>query len=580
MPDTLVVCFTPNIQSIEGAAAVAVSAEAQRRRPDGKPGLIVYPVMTRVLQGETQRVQLATQAARAKFDALLWHIPEAERGLYWGRMAVAQEPFYGFEEVLAVFADQPGLTNTMLASMEVIAGYLLRPQQPSLAGGEQPVLRFPALEEGRRQSLLSRYVRSQPTPVRPPEMAPSPAPVAATSPKPQVVSKPDIGPYWFYISYARLDDDSYLRRFCDDLSAEIRQRTGDRNAMGFFDAYRDPLRTAGPIDLAEQWETAILRALSSTRTFVPILSSAYLASEVCGKEFQIFLKRAGRRVEVKGATGIVPVIWRPLRTTLPPVLSQIQLVGAEAPMDYPDRGLRYLLALRQRNAYERFLDGFARQLMDVAMTAQIPHISEVPSWDDVPSAFGVPSVESTPVGPENLCFVFLAPSAVRATEEAPQANAHGDPARNWKPYGRDIRLIAKAAAAEKSLFWQELPVGDGLLEALRKAQENSVAVIILVDGPGISVPDQRELLTAILKVNLANCAWVVVWPPPAMESGSNTPDTEVTLKPLASVAATVRTEEELRFTLATTIDRIQLRVISRTRILKPFAVKTPLPKLR
>jgi hypothetical protein len=102
--------------------------------------------------------------------------------------------------------------------MEVIAGYLMRPRPLHHASGEQPVLRFPALDETQRQSLLSRYMRSQASPMRPTEKAPIPSKVARPEPTPQVISPLGESPYWFYISYAQVDSDSYLKGFYDDLS--------------------------------------------------------------------------------------------------------------------------------------------------------------------------------------------------------------------------------------------------------------------------------------------------------------------------------------------------------------------------
>ena len=46
MPDDLVVCFTLNEQSIKGAAAVAESADQQRRLATNEPSLRIWPVVT------------------------------------------------------------------------------------------------------------------------------------------------------------------------------------------------------------------------------------------------------------------------------------------------------------------------------------------------------------------------------------------------------------------------------------------------------------------------------------------------------------------------------------------------------
>lgn len=149
MPDILVVCFTYNVQSIEGAAAVAESAQLQRKRPDGEPGIKIFPVPTRVELAEKQKLELARDAAREKFDPFLWHIPDAERGRYWGRVEVLYQPFYAYEEVLATFGDKPQQTNSLLASIEAVTYYL--------TGGS--VTEFPPLPETVRSELLGRYSR-------------------------------------------------------------------------------------------------------------------------------------------------------------------------------------------------------------------------------------------------------------------------------------------------------------------------------------------------------------------------------------------------------------------------------------
>ena len=59
MPDDLVVCFTLNQQSIEGASASAQSAREQRKRPDGSEGIRVLPLMTRVDSSEKEKLDTA-----------------------------------------------------------------------------------------------------------------------------------------------------------------------------------------------------------------------------------------------------------------------------------------------------------------------------------------------------------------------------------------------------------------------------------------------------------------------------------------------------------------------------------------
>ncbi|MGH9851114.1 MAG: tyrosine-protein kinase family protein, partial [Blastocatellia bacterium] len=68
MPDALVVCFTLNNQSIEGAAAVATSADEQRR----EPRLKIYPVQMRVELFEKQKLLKRKERAKERFGRFLW----------------------------------------------------------------------------------------------------------------------------------------------------------------------------------------------------------------------------------------------------------------------------------------------------------------------------------------------------------------------------------------------------------------------------------------------------------------------------------------------------------------------------
>lgn len=121
MPDTLVVCFTLNRQSIFGTSAVALSAENQRRRPNGEPGLHIWPVATRVELAEKDRLESARDLARQTFQRYLGRLKREERLAYWGETEVLYQPYFAYEEVLAVFAERRAQTASMLASMVALA---------------------------------------------------------------------------------------------------------------------------------------------------------------------------------------------------------------------------------------------------------------------------------------------------------------------------------------------------------------------------------------------------------------------------------------------------------------------------
>jgi MinD-like ATPase involved in chromosome partitioning or flagellar assembly len=146
LPDDLVVCFTLNQQSIEGAAAVAQSVRAQRV---AEP-VNVHPVPMRVEFAEKLRLERARDAARERFDPFLRHLARRDRDRYWGEVEVVYQPFYAYEEVLAVFGDRPHLTGSVLSAVERLADWL--------TGGA--VSGLPELPERERLELLARFERS------------------------------------------------------------------------------------------------------------------------------------------------------------------------------------------------------------------------------------------------------------------------------------------------------------------------------------------------------------------------------------------------------------------------------------
>src|SRR5262249_41226119 len=70
MPDSLVILFTLNRQSIIGAAAIAASIQAQRPEEDFK----IFPVPTRVERTEADKVAAARAFGRHAFAPYLRHV--------------------------------------------------------------------------------------------------------------------------------------------------------------------------------------------------------------------------------------------------------------------------------------------------------------------------------------------------------------------------------------------------------------------------------------------------------------------------------------------------------------------------
>ena len=123
MPDQVVVCFTLNRQSIEGAAAVARSIVAERTRA-GRSATRLFPVPTRVENAEKERLDAARAAARGRFDEFLHHVPAARRSTYWADVEIPYQAYYAYEEVLATFGGSPPEVGTLLHAVQQIAAQL------------------------------------------------------------------------------------------------------------------------------------------------------------------------------------------------------------------------------------------------------------------------------------------------------------------------------------------------------------------------------------------------------------------------------------------------------------------------
>ena len=129
MPDILVICFTLNYQSIEGAAAVASSVWEQRKDSQ----IVILPVPMRAENNEKEKLEARREYAKKTFarfprykvgeaDSAYW--ASIDKDEYWKRVEVLYVPYYAYEELLAPFGDKPDQPHTVLASAENLTSYL------------------------------------------------------------------------------------------------------------------------------------------------------------------------------------------------------------------------------------------------------------------------------------------------------------------------------------------------------------------------------------------------------------------------------------------------------------------------
>lgn len=132
MPDTLVLCFTLNRQSIDGVAAVAASVLAQR----GGNLPRVLPVPMRIERAEARKLEEAlTYARRALAPFLLTSAPDSES--YWNAVQFPYVPYYAYTELLATFGDRPGQSTSLLSAVERLTEWITNGRVKRMAPQEE-----------------------------------------------------------------------------------------------------------------------------------------------------------------------------------------------------------------------------------------------------------------------------------------------------------------------------------------------------------------------------------------------------------------------------------------------------------
>ncbi|EKX62713.1 tetratricopeptide repeat protein [Streptomyces ipomoeae] len=149
LPHTLVTCFTPSSQSIEGAAGVA-------ERIDGMYGnrdIRILPVPMRVENAEADRLDAARGQIQYRFDRVVRkHVPDGDPEDYWRSVEIPYVPIYSYEETLAPFRELPGDPKSLLAAYERLTAVITDGQVESM----------PRIDEPLRRKTLDRYTRHRP----------------------------------------------------------------------------------------------------------------------------------------------------------------------------------------------------------------------------------------------------------------------------------------------------------------------------------------------------------------------------------------------------------------------------------
>ncbi|MFD9292611.1 FxSxx-COOH system tetratricopeptide repeat protein [Streptomyces sp. NPDC060030] len=216
LPDVLVDCFTLSDQSIDGAASVARQIA---ERYTGRP-ISIFPVPMRIDEGEKEKADAGRALARLKFDRLPRDLSGDELTAYWGAVEIPYRPYYAYEETLATFGDEAGLSNSLLSAFERLTAVVT----------QQEITSMPQVGEEVRLRIRDAFTRRRPA-----------------------------LPADLFLSYVAEN-----RMWADWIESVLTR-------AGFRVVPRDVSADTGPVDAAQAAESA-------TRTVV-LLSSAYLKSQ-------------------------------------------------------------------------------------------------------------------------------------------------------------------------------------------------------------------------------------------------------------------------------------------------------------
>ncbi|GAA3961252.1 TIR-like protein FxsC [Actinoplanes auranticolor] len=202
-----------------------------------------------------------------------------------------------------------------------------------------------------------------------------------------------VTPPLFFISYVHDsgEDDQHVHRFYRDLNHDVLMFAGRRSTetAGFCDV---------SFQLGQRWSPELIRNLSTTQVFIPVLSPAYFRSEACGKEWAIFSSRLHRGGRPDSAdSSIIPLLWVPM--TVPEIAQPYQYKDAAFGAEYERAKLRALIREeRRRDDYNAFVQQLAQRVVDLSETEPVAEAPERPGFDDVRSAFTVVPEPRRPAG--------------------------------------------------------------------------------------------------------------------------------------------------------------------------------------
>lgn len=355
------------------------------------------------------------------------------------------------------------------------------------------------------------------------------------------------------------------------------------------------------ISPGDEWDPALVEALSETRILVCLLSQRYLTSEYCGKEFGVFHARVrdhvaqqsdGRRPRL-----IMPVHWHPRRQLLnvPDVIMRIQYGHDEYGELYRKKGLSVLARQgRYQDDYQQFLDAFTWQIVDAVREYPLPPAVDRPSLAEAENVFrmtGDPADNHLPVGPTSVRFIFVAARRDEIAGVRNQTKEYGsDLGREWSPFpASSVGALSSGVVSRKNLFPEDLLINTDIIQRIRDAEAANSIVLLIVDPWSVQLPRYQEFLQNYDRERFLNSGVIVLWNPDDEQTVSNEPSLKATLRQTILrtyneqnyVRDSVRGADQFETELVRAVDEIHRRLRSRGPVFHLLGTNggTPLPQL-
>ncbi|MEU7869559.1 TIR-like protein FxsC [Dactylosporangium sp. NPDC049140] len=310
-------------------------------------------------------------------------------------------------------------------------------------------------------------------------------------------ARPAAAPPYFFLSYARSDDDPYVEQFFQDLSGEVRVRAGLHSGenVGFFDRN---------MEMGTIWSKELVDALATCTTFIGLCSPRYILSEPCGQEWHLFAKRCDQFEQRSGrrSTALLPALWLPPRR-MPPAVQRVQYDQEHFSAAYRRDGLRQLMRLtRYRDEYLEAISLLAQHVVDNAEVNRLPplSISERTEFASAPSAFHPESEAERPPSPpkpDDVHFIVAAPNRDEARRVRQDVSFYGERSVDWIPYAsthtvplagyaREIAARRGLTAGASSISLNSAGAGD--------SEGGARIIVLLVDAWASQMDVYRQAL--------------------------------------------------------------------------------------